>query len=190
MSQLRNRIRKSIKQLVTEQGVQLPNGIKNCMDPTEQYIWDPSQYFQLQGGPGVPNVGAQVGYGIAAMFQTGPNPSPSISQNRCWEFIDNATGPLVTYTSGMNANPGGCCDIPMNVWTLQQHPDGCCPPSIPDPDPCADFTTHQPVLYSTCCEWCEENLMAQPTGAGIPPEGCYDWMCDCCKPKYRSRGER
>ena len=67
-----------------------------------------------------------------------------------------------------------------------QLPNGAsCPQAPTIMDPCADFITNQPTLVSTCCEWCEINRNTQPTGAGIPPEGCMDWMCDCCKPVGR-----
>ena len=53
------------------------------------------------------------------------------------------------------------------------------PPPTPPTDPCSGFSHRPQIVINTCCEWCMENQMAQPQGAGTPPQGCFDWMCDC-----------
>ena len=79
------------------------------------------------------------------------------------------------------------------IWFTQQNTDPSTGECIPNPancnvsppndtNPCDDFQTNQPAMVSICCEWCLENSQTPGGMYGPPPTGCFDWMCDCCKP--------
>ena len=106
-------------------------------------------------------------------------------------YIPGCTDSTATnYDPSANLDDGSCtydvygCTDPnaTNYDSLATIDDGSCvSPNTPPIDPCEGWpsSADKPVLVSTCCEWCKENAYNQPLGAGIPPTGCYDWMCDC-----------
>jgi len=132
------------------------------------------------------------------------NPLATIDDGSCIATVYGCTDPVaLNYYPGANVDDGSCCytslvydptcncavcagagctdPLATNYDPLATPDDGSCtyPPPV---NPCDDPWTNTPGLVETCCDWCEENALIAGGLYGPPPVGCYDWMCDCCKP--------
>ena len=190
-SQLKNIIKESIKELMNEQPM-LNEGIMNatvctcggfqtsttffnpagstgpCMTPNNPFPSTTNTPDQ-QGNPqyavgtwsGGGGAGCNSGYAFTTYFQNDP---PTAHSN-----------PEYTWFDQVHTDVNGNC-IP--------NPIDCTPPvNPPTEDPCVNFI-NQPTLVSNCCEWCSTIL---PNVPSTPPQGCEDWMCDCCKKNRKKR---
>ena len=144
--------------------------------------------------------------GIGCTDPTAQNydPTATIDDGSCIATVYGCTDPVaLNYYPGANVDDGTCCytslvydpacncavcagagctdPLATNYDPLATPDDGSCvyPPPV---DPCDDLWTNTPGLVQTCCDWCEENALIPGGLYGPPPPGCYDWMCDCCKP--------
>jgi hypothetical protein len=132
------------------------------------------------------------------------DPTATVDDGSCIATVYGCTDPVaLNYYPGANVDDGSCCYTSLvydpacncavcvgagctdptatNYDPLATPDDGSCtyPPPV---NPCNDPWTNTPGLVQVCCDWCEENALIAGGLYGPPPVGCYDWMCDCCKP--------
>jgi hypothetical protein len=143
-------------------------------------------------------------YGCTDPTAQNYNPTATVDDGSCIATVYGCTDPVaINYYGGAQVDDGSCCytsfvmspgsntlicvgagctdPLATNYDPLATPDDGSCtyPPPV---NPCNDPWTNTPGLVQTCCDWCEENALIAGGLYGPPPQGCYDWMCDCCKP--------
>ena len=143
-------------------------------------------------------------YGCTDSTATNYDPLATNDDGSCIAAVYGCTDPTaLNYYAGAQVDDGSCCytslvydpvsnsavcagagctdPLATNYDPLATPDDGSCtyPPPV---NPCNDPWTNTPGLVQTCCDWCEENASIPGGLYGPPPQGCYDWMCDCCKP--------
>ena len=104
----------------------IPNGVRNCCDPTIQYTTDPANSI-------LNNVG--VGAALVGDFLFPVGSVPPTTAYGCWEVVDDATGPLVgTLGAGVFFVFADCASIDLSGVVLL---DDCCPSATTECDPLA-----------------------------------------------------
>ena len=143
-------------------------------------------------------------YGCTDSTAQNYDPTATMDDGSCIAAVYGCTDPVaINYYGGADTDDGSCCYTSFimspSTNTLICVGAGCTDPLAtnydptatpddgscvypPPPNPCNDPWTNTPGLVVLCCDWCEENASIPGGLYGDPPEGCYDWMCDCCKP--------
>ena len=107
-SELRNIIRESVKQLMTEQIPPTTIGVKSCCSGAEYTI---QQGMDSNGF--YPPFTVPVGHGLVASLALLPlGPSGTSIPMSCWEVINNPNGPNCIIGASGPSTPSGCNGLP------------------------------------------------------------------------------
>ncbi len=182
-----------------------PSGHLYSMSDIPDWLEQNSVFYQTSDAATSPVCGENyIYYGCTDPTAQNYNPAAVVDDGSCIATVYGCTDPVaLNYYGGAQVDDGSCCytsfvvlpgsntavcvgagctdPLATNYDPLATPDDGSCvyPPPV---NPCNDPWTNTPMLVQTCCDWCEENALIAGGLYGPPPVGCYDWMCDCCKP--------
>jgi hypothetical protein len=167
------------------------DGIRNCCDPTIEYLFNSDPIL----GTTLPMIGATIGDGFMASLWLNPGPGQTTIPLSCWEVIDNATGPLVGIAAGYPVQSNGCGGLPNTTSSLGnqccEDPEerGCLDPMALNYNQCCDLNIPNciPVLSTPeCCEYEQGDHKGCMDSTAINYMTCCDPNIPNCVPTANS----